>query len=123
VVKFVKDNKSRSANPTSTLGSVISGCVLLHVGLARGISAMTSGVVVALRAWSVICGTVVQATKDFDFFYFVQQVRAPCLTLIPVFDSAVPAAMLKWIMSYCRKRLVREQSNVLRVWGIILLSS
>jgi len=61
--------------------------LLLHVGLARETAAMTSRVVVALLAWSVICGTVVQATKDFDFFYFVQQVRAPCLALNPFFLS------------------------------------
>ena len=37
---------------------------------------MASRMILALLAWSIICGVVVQAHDDFDFFYFMQQVVA-----------------------------------------------
>lgn len=42
--------------------------------LLKGTAAMPSIMLVALVAWSMICGLAVQAQDDFDFFYFVQQV-------------------------------------------------
>lgn len=41
--------------------------------LLKGTAAMPSIMLVALVAWSMICGLAVQAQDDFDFFYFVQQ--------------------------------------------------
>lgn len=41
--------------------------------LLKGTAAMPPIMLVALVAWSMICGLAVQAQDDFDFFYFVQQ--------------------------------------------------